>query len=488
MSASIDRRTFLGSSLLMGAAAIIAPDEALAGASPAGWALGVADVEADIPETPMALVRGRAPAGFAGTLYRNGPAKFRRPGGAAGHWFDGDGLVRKFRIGEGKATLAARFVDTPKRRQEAALNRMAMPGFGSPRGAGVTLSSPDDGNAANTAMLMAGGELLALWEAGSPARMDPETLATRGFKTFRDDLAHMPFLAHPRVQPDGVIWNIGSGGGKDCILWKLNADGSLNKADVIKLPRASYYHDFTATARHLVIVLQPWLQEAYKFPLSTGMVWRPEQGTQVLVIDKDDLSKRRIFELPAFSFFHLADAWEEKDGTIRFDGAFEADPTFGQTSASALLRGNYIRAPRPMLTQVALHPNGRTEMLASKIAAEFPTVDKRFAGVARRYTTHVTHYRDMPFAHGVGTWDWQRGRDDRFDFGDQHLVEEFVFAARGDSEGDGWLVGTTLNLKARATELHVFDAKRVAAGRIATWRAGVPLPHTFHGIFVGARG
>jgi all-trans-8'-apo-beta-carotenal 15,15'-oxygenase len=239
---------------------------------------------------------------------------------------------------------------------------------------------------------------------------------------------------------------------------------------------------------HLVIVLQPRLQEHYKFPLSTGMAWRPEQGTQVLVIDKDDMTKRRIFELPAFSFFHLGDAWEEKDGTIRFDGAFEADPTFGQTAASALLRGEFIRSPRPMLTQVALHAKGRTQMLASKIAAEFPTVDKRFAGVARRYTTHVTHYRDTPFAHGVGQWDWQRGRDDRFDFGDSHLVEEFVFAPRGESEGDGWLVGTTLNLKARATEMHVFDAKRVAAGPIVTWRAAVALPHTFHGIFVGAKG
>ena len=486
MSATLDRRAFLGSSLLVGAAAIIAPDQALAGASPPGWALGVADVEADIAEGPMTLVRGRAPAGFAGTLYRNGPAKFRRSGGAAGHWFDGDGLIRKFRVGDGKATLAARFVDTPKRRFETKLDSMVMPGFGTPVGKGAVMASPDDGNAANTAMLMSGGELLALWEAGSPARIDPETLATRGFKTFRDDLAHMPFLAHPRVQPDGVVWNIGSGGGKDCIVWKLNADGSLNKAELIKLPRASYYHDFTATARHLVIVLQPWLQEVYKMPLSTGMVWRPEQGTQVLVIDKDDLSKRRIFELPTFSFFHLGDAWEEKDGTIRFDGAFEADPTFGQTSAAGLLRGVYIRPPRPMLTQVALHPNGRTQMLGSKIAAEFPTVDKRFAGVARRHTTHVGHYRDLPFAHGVGQWDWQRGRDDSFDFGVTQLVEEFVFAPRGTSEGDGWLVGTTLNLKARATEMHVFDAKRVAAGPLATWRAGVPLPHTFHGIFVGA--
>ncbi len=488
MSDTIDRRAFLGSALLTGAAAVIAPDQALAGATMPEWAQAVADVEADIAETPITLVQGRAPADFAGTLYRNGPAKFRRAGGASNHWFDGDGLVRKFRVGDGRATLAARFVETPKRRQEAAINRMAMPGFGSPRGDGVTLSSPDDGNAANTAMLMAGDELLALWEAGSPARIDPETLATRGFKTFRDDLAHMPFLAHPRVQPDGVIWNIGSGGGKDCVVWKLNADGSLNKADVIKLPRPSYYHDFTATARHLVIVLQPWLQETYKFPLSTGMVWRPEQGTQVLVIDKDDMTKRQIFELPAFSFFHLGDAWEEKDGTIRFDGAFEADPTFGQISASALLRGEYIRAPRPMLTQVVLHPGGRTDLIASKTAAEFPTVDKRYAGIARRYTNHVAHYREMPFAHGVGRWDWQRGRGDSFDFGDGQLVEEFVFAPRGRSEGDGWLIGTTLNLKLRATELHILDARQVASGPVATWRAPIALPHSFHGIFVGVRG
>ena len=63
MSATIDRRAFLGCSMLAGAAAIIAPDQALAGASPPGWALGVADVEADIPEAPMTLVHGHAPAG-----------------------------------------------------------------------------------------------------------------------------------------------------------------------------------------------------------------------------------------------------------------------------------------------------------------------------------------------------------------------------------------------------------------------------------------
>lgn len=481
MTLMIDRRALLGSAMLAGLA-VIAPDQALAGAAPAGWTLGVADVEADIAATAMTRISGRVPAALAGTLYRNGPAKFRRKEGASGHWFDGDGLVRKFSIGEGRATLTARFVDTPKRRLETSLDSIVMPGFGTARGKGASLTGPDDSNAANTALLMSGGELLALWEAGSPTRLDPDTLATRGFKTFRSDLAQMPFLAHPRVAPDGTVWNLG-GGGSQCIVWRLAPGGALAQAEIVKLPRPSYFHDFTATARHLVIVLQPWLQEEFSFPLATGMVWRPERGTQVLVIDKDDLSKRRVFELPAFSFFHLGDAWEESDGTIRFDGAFEKDPTFGQKAASALIRGEFLRSPRPMLTQVVLRPNGRAEMMATGIDAEFIANDKRFAGRARRYSTHVTHYRDTPFPHGIAQWDNKTGRDDAYDFGSTQLVEEFVFAPRGTEEADGWLIGTTLNLQARATELHVFDARRVAAGPLASWRAPMPLPLSFHGIF-----
>jgi all-trans-8'-apo-beta-carotenal 15,15'-oxygenase len=474
-----NRRQFMGTSLLAGAA-IITPDMALAGASPPGWAAAVADVEADISQETLALVSGKVPAGLNTTLYRNGPAKFRRGSSASGHWFDGDGLVRKFRVQDGKATLAARFVDTPKRRLETKLNAIVQPGFGSPRRAGAVVNGPDDTNAANTSVLMSGGHLLALWEGGSPVMIDPETLETKGFKTYRRDLKQMPFLAHPRIEPDGTVWNLG-GNGESTFVWKLNPDGSLAKAEMIALDRKSYFHDFTATARHLIIVLQPWVQEEFKFPLSTGMVWRPELGTRVLVIDKGDFSKRRTFELPAFSFFHLADGWEEKDGTIHFDGCLEANPTFGQSAASALLRGEHIKAPSPTLTQIVLRPDGKAEMQTTRVSAEFPANDKRVAGQPRRFTTHVTGYRQTPFPHAIATWDWSKGRDDKFDFGDHQLVEEFLFVAKGAGEREGWLMGTTLNLKERRTELHLLDAGRVAEGPVATWRASLPLPLTFHG-------
>ncbi len=484
MTIDFNRRQFIGSTLASVAASmVITPEMALAGALPPRWASAVADVEADIAPAALELIHGKAPAGFTGTLWRNGPAKFRRGTSAAGHWFDGDGLVRRWRIADGQASLAARFVDTPKRRLETKLNAIVTPGFGTSSRKGAVLNGPDDANAANTGILRIGGDVLALWEGGSAMRLDPESLATRGAKTFRDDLKGMPFSAHPRVEVDGSVWNFG-GAGKNCVLWNLRADGALNKAQVIKLPRPSYFHDFTITSRSIVIVLQPWLQEKFKFPLSTGMVWRPELGTQVLVIDKNDLTKQRTFELPTFSFFHLTDGWDEADGTIRFDGCFEADPTFGQTAASALLRGEFIHSPRPMLTQVVLRPNGQAELIASGVEAEFPQSDHRFVGQARRFTTHVSGYRDTPFPHQLARWDWKRGKSTRFDFGNDQLVEEFLFVANGSGEDQGWLIGTTLNLKAGASELHLFDAQKLANGPLASWRAGVALPLGFHGAFL----
>lgn len=476
---NFNRRHFLGTGLLAGAS-IITPDMALAGASPAGWALGVADIDADVPEEALTLISGKVPKDLNTTLYRNGPAKFRRGGSASGHWFDGDGLVRKFRIRGGRATLAARFVDTPKRRLETKLNAIVQPGFGSAPGAGSIINGPDDTNAANTSVIVSGGQLLALWEGGSPTMMDLESLETRGFKTYRRDLKQMPFLAHPRIEPDGTVWNLG-GNGKNTFVWKLNPDGSLAKSEMIALNRSSYFHDFTATARHLIIVLQPWVQEGFKFPLSTAMSWKPELGTQVVVIEKNDLSKRRVFELPAFAFFHLADGWEEKDGTIRFDGCLEADPTFGQRAASALLRGEHIRAPSPMLTQIVLRPDGKADMQATRVTAEFPANDKRIAGQMRRFTTHVTGYRQTPFPHAIAMWDWSRGKDEKFDFDDHQLVDEFLLVAKDSGERDGWLMGTTLNLKERKTELHLIDAKHISSGPVATWRASMPLPLSFHG-------
>ena len=484
-----DRRTFLAGGAALAANALLSPERAFArAANSAGWTLGVADVEADVAPRPMRLVRGRPPADFSGVLYRNGPAKFRRPGGAATHWFDGDGLIRRFAIQEGRATLSARFADTPKRRAEAAAEAMIVPGFGTRGSAATQIATTDDANAANTSVMAPDGRLWALWEGGSALDMHPVSLASAGFVTLRADLRAMPFSAHPRYEPDGRVWNFGLGGGR-AVIWRLSRRGELESADVVDLPGPRYFHDFTATERSLVIVLQPWVRERSALPLIEGYAWRPDEGTQVLVIDKADPARRRVFELPTFSLFHLSDAWEERDGTIRFEVCAYGDLAFAAEGARRILEGIDDGSSRARLARIALHPDGRAVYEPLPLFAEFPRNDPRFAGLPRRLTFHVTgiESRPTPLPQGVAATDVVTGRSDVYDFGAGHLVEEAIFVPRPGSsaEGDGWLVGTSINVAARATELHLFDALAVARGPLATWRADIALPFTFHGVFVG---
>ncbi len=482
----MNRRSFLTAAAGLGALAFT-PETLLAAAANGGdWTLGVADVDSDIAPHALRLVHGRAPAGLSGVLYRNGPARFRRPGGSVTHWFDGDGLMRRFQIGEGRATLAARFVDTPKRRADTAADAVVTPGFGTIGRTGARVAGPDDVNAANISVMAAGKDLWALWEAGSPVAMDPDTLETRGLHTFRPDLKGMPFLAHPRFETDGRVWNLGVSG-KRAVVWRLAADGSLEDLTPIDLPRASYLHDFTATDRHLILVLQPWMHERLVAPVSAGYAWRPEQGTQVLVLDKADLTRRRVYELPAFSFFHMGDAWEDKDGTIRFDICAAPTPEFAVQGAVDLIQG---RAPKggedTDLSLVTLRADGKASMSASGLSVEFPRTDPRFAGRPRAYSACLGGSSVHPFFQGVAVCDWKRGRTERYDLGPRQIMEEVVFTPRpgGSAEFDGWLVGSSINLDAQATELHVFDARRIADGPICTWRAEVAMPVTLHGAFV----
>lgn len=482
----MNRRSFLAAATAATGALALNPDRLHAAGAIGDWTLGFADVEADIAPRALTLAQGRPPAGLRGSLFRNGPAKFHRPGGSVGHWFDGDGMVRRFTIQDGRASLAARFVDTRKRRADTAAGAVVTAGFGTARGKGASIGGADDVNAANISVLMAGDELWALWESGSPYAMDPESLATRGLKTLRPDLVGMPFLAHPRYEPDGAVWNIGLDGGK-AIVWRLAPSGALEAASLISLPRASYVHDFTATRRHLVIVLQPWIQERFMAPLAAGFAWRPELGTQILVIDKADLGKRRIFETDPFFVFHLGDAWEQADGAIRFDVCADADASFAVEGGRALMQGRRPAAlARPELRLITLRPDGRCEVERSGLVAEFPKGDPRFAGERRAMTVCAGSGRgDNPMFQSIAVRDWRRDRVDSFDFGPRHLVEEALFVPRpgGSDEFDGWLVGAGINLDARASELHVFDARRVSAGPVCSWRADVSLPISLHGLF-----
>jgi carotenoid cleavage dioxygenase-like enzyme len=486
---NLSRRMLLHAGLMTGAALAVVPS-AFGQSGMPDWHLGYATPPAKgFGPGPMKLVSGKAPAGLAGTLYRNGPAQFKHGDTYATHWFDGDGMVQRINIADGAAVHTGRFVDTPKRQREMAADKFLAPGFGTIGDPSYPVGSSDDVNAANISVLMSGDELLALWEAGSAWRMDPVTLETKGPKVWRPDLKGMPFLAHPKREPNGRVWNLAVSG-KHVGIYKIGPDGMTETFGMVDIGAASYIHDWTMTERKLIILVQPWIQTRNIPPFIDGFVWKPEEGMKFLIVDKDDLKKTRWAQGPARAFYHTGAAWEESDGTIRLDAAFYPEPVLGSGGGASEIRGKFSGdGVSSKLTQVVIGPSGDAKMMETTLSGDFPQVDPRRHGFARKLTALVTGSVDnRPGASALSLNDWSSGKSQTYDFGPQYMVEEFLFVPKpsGAAETDCWLVGTAINLRAGKSEVWAFDVANIEDGPVAVWQADYAWPLGFHGTWANA--
>jgi len=206
-------------------------------------------------------------------------------------------------------------------------------------------------NTANTSVLSVQGELLALWEGGSATRVDARKLDTLGAKVWRADVAGMPFSAHPKVDPDGTIWNFGVDPLSSMLaLYEIAPDGVLRRATVMPLVDVPMLHDFAVTPHHLVFLMPPFVFDRQRRETGASFldshVWRPELGMRVLVVDKADSRRQQMLTLPTGFLFHVGNAWEEStlNGVlihidyVRSDDADSVFTTTAKSCAGAMSR------------------------------------------------------------------------------------------------------------------------------------------------------
>ena len=458
------------------------------------WTLGYVGLQADAEPMPLAMT-GRIPAPLVGAFYRNGPARHVLGGQRYHHLFDGDGMVQTYMLSERGIVHQGRFVRTDKFIADSAAGHPVRDAFAThPPGAEPTLS-PDFINVANTSVVRHGGELMALWEGGSATRLDPGTLATRDLKVWSPEYAGMPFSAHPKIEPDGTLWNFGVTSSQGLLsIYRVAASGELAQAVTIKVPEMSMVHDFGITEHHLVFLLPPLIFDRARSDAGETFldshVWRPELGMRVLVLRKDDLQTPRWFDLPAGFVFHVGNACEER-GVIRLDYVRSDSAWNATTALKELMRGRYEPKEHPSVTMVELDlSSGHAWQHGLDGVAEFPRVDPRVVG--RRYAQVFTAARidagDRPGFDAVMRLDVTTGTKDVYRYGADIMVEEHVFVPRPGTtrEGEGWLLGTALDLARRQMLFSVFDARRLAGGPIAQGALPRVMPLGLHGIFVPA--
>jgi carotenoid cleavage dioxygenase-like enzyme len=490
----MQRRAFLRMAGLVAAACalprLVHADDALArfddGRARHPWLAGWQDAPACDGALRATTLEGAVPPALSGTLYRNGPGRFSRAGVRYRHWFDGDGLLQAWRIGPRGVAHQARFAGTPKFAHEERAGRFVRPAAGTHIDGAMAIRNSDDLNTANTAVVAHAGELYALWEGGSAFALDPATLETRGAKTWRDDLASVPFSAHPLIDRDGSLWNFGLSG-DTLLVWHVGADGRLSSLTPVALPYAGYLHAFSMTATHLAFVLLPYVRDGDPGdrPYFETLQWQPGRGARALVLRKYALDRPQWFGLPAGAAYHFGPAFHRGDALV----------------LQACWNGN----GRELLSPFASEMQGLPRRLDGDASFAHIALDLRRGGV--RFERAVESAIDFPHwhdDHGGATFalattganengyfdavcalDPGRGETARYAYGAGIMVEEHRFVPAPDARRatQGWLVGTVLDYRRGRSGLSILDAEDIGGGPLAmAW-----LPHTlplgFHGWF-----
>ena len=447
-------------------------------------------------KTESLSVEGTVPEKLRGTLYRNGPARHEIGDMRYHHWFDGDGMVHAFRFDDAGVSHIGRFVDTAKSKAEKEAGHSLFPGFGTQLPGMLRAPSADGINTANINVIRYNGELLALWEGGSAHRLDPDTLETLGLKSWSDQTKGLPFGAHPRVDQDGTLWNIGYATTAGAIvIYRIDANGKLRDTGVIPMPNTAMVHDFMITERHLVLILPPYHFDGdERGSFLDHFKWKPELGGRALIIEKNDLTQIKEMELPPFWVFHFANAFEDSDGSIRFQAPIYETPEAMTSTFTDIMRGGDMPSAGSQFISGRLDiQKGAFEQETVQEAAdsEFPRIDPRNMGLRHRHTVVVQGLGSksgFETNHMIRRLDHATHTSTAFAYSSDESAEEHIYVpdpAHGSSDG-GWILGTALNFKTGKTSLNVFDAAHLQEGPIARLYMDYAIPLGLHGNFVPA--
>ncbi|AUX39701.1 carotenoid oxygenase [Sorangium cellulosum] len=452
------------------------------------------DLEAEYGFTPLSI-EGVLPEGLEGTLFRAGPARATLFGVRVPHPFEADGGMLAVRLSGGRAEGAHRLVRSRGLQEELAAGRRL---YGSTLFWPTRLLQALQGkakNVANTSPFLAGGRLFALMEAGRPTELDPATLDTIG-ETDLGGALGPTFSAHPhRVAARKTSYNFGVRYGRKHLLdlYAVDDDGRTRVLGAVPLPAPVMLHDFCATRQHLVFFVSPAVIQMGRALLRWGSFdswvrFEPRRGTEVIVVDIDDISRVRRFSVDVFFQWHFANAYDDGEDLVvdlvRYPGlgtlgAIGKDPDRPELAAveGGVLVRHRVRARREQLVVEDL----------GGLRGEFPRCDPRVEGERHGVVFLATEGRtEDPPTNGITRVDVDTGAITRADLARHELPSEPVFVPRapGAPEGDGHVLALVTDVKARKSAIHVWDAQHLGDGP----RARVHLPHaspqTFHGAFL----
>ncbi|MGL4260390.1 MAG: carotenoid oxygenase family protein [Afipia sp.] len=407
-------------------------------------------------------VEGAIPPELDGLYARNG-ANPRE--GHSGHWFMGDGMLHGVSLKDGRAEwYRNRWVRTPR------FN-------GAPRRPGV----PDiRASTANTNVIAHAGKIMALVENALPMMMTRD-LDTIGFHDYGGKL-DTAFTAHPKICPtSGEMHFFGYGFMPPFLTYHaVDASGALMRSILIPTKAPTMMHDFAMTSEHIIFMDLPVVFDMPAAQRGTmPFAWNDGYGARLGILKRGaGIESLRWVEVEPCYVFHVANAFEEADGTIVIDVAWYNELWRGGPSATTF--------DKAILKRWRIPPGAAKaqEQQIDDRAIEFPRVNESLTGSRHNIVYSVDTGTDLASTRysSLRKYDLKSGKSAVHDF-NTGLPGEFVHVAPEGSSGedDGWLMGFVYDRVRDASDLVILDAQKIESKPIA--RIGLParVPQGFHG-------
>lgn len=466
------------------------------------WGKAIASPGQEFPLSPLTVIAGQIPDGLRGSLYRNGPGRLERGRRRVGHWFDGDGAILAVHFTGQSATGTYRYVQTAGYQAETEAGTLLWGGYGmTPPGPLWQRWGKPLKNAANTSVLALPDRLLALWEGGPPYALDLQTLDTVGVDDLGQPTAGLTYSAHPKRDPrTRDIYNFGVAMGPTATLnlFRSDASGRILQQGSVALAGLPLVHDFVLAGPYLVFCVPPvqinLLPAALSWcSFSDAMSWRPDQGTQLIIVDRDTLEVVSRGQTDPWFQWHFSNGYGEADGTVVLDLVRYADFQTNQY-LKEVATGQTQTLASGRLWRLRLDPQtGR--MLSQDVlidrGCEFPVVPPQQVGQADSDIYLAMHRADADLRREVfGAIARFSAATDTLtvaDLGPYRYPSEPIFAPDAVDPTRGWVLTVVFDGKANTSEVWIFDSEQLQHEPVCRLALPTVVPLSFHGTWQPAK-
>lgn len=292
-------------------------------------------------------IKGEIPKWISGTLFRNGPAKFTNNNSFVSNWFDGLAMIHSFTIDNGNISYTNKFLRTRDYEHVKETGKLDYSGFVQdpcksifskvfsyflPKQKNIYSDLPN----ANINIAKLDKYFIALTETPLPVEFDPKTLETIGGLIYKDKY---PIKVHDTPHPHydsqtkeylGYFTKFGRKSSHNFFRIK---SGSTSREIIASYPidKPAYMHSFAITQKYAILTLLPLRANPLDLLLKNqafikNFKWRPELGTEFLVIDRINGKLIGNFAAETFFAFHIVNAYEDNKNII-VDIVTYPDPT-----------------------------------------------------------------------------------------------------------------------------------------------------------------